>query len=335
MDLHTLLERVGVQPKQPLKANPHISGVCALQPGDAQGLAWCGSPRYKVAAGKSRAAAILVPQNWAVDWPNAVFVSDPQAAFAAVAAEFAQDQRPAEGIHPSACIHPTAQLGEDVRIGPGVVVEADARLGDGVALGAHCYIGAGVSIGERSELYPRVSVHSRAQIGPHALILSGAVIGSRGFGNYHDGQAWRPIPQLGSVQIGSHVEIGANTTIDCGALEDTIIGDNVRIDNQCQIAHNVQIGAQTAIAAQVGIAGSTRIGQGCMIGGQAGISGHIDIADRVILNGGAVVLQSITEPGQYGSGTPLLPVGAFRRLLVLLRRLEPRLKALEKAVQRG
>lgn len=335
MDLHTLLERVGVQPTQVLQANPEISGVCALQPGDAQGLAWCGSPRYKDAAQRSQAGAILVPQSWSVDWPNAVFVSDPQAAFAAVAAEFAQDQRPPLGIHPSACVHASAQLGDQLRIGPGVVIEEGARIGDGVALGAHCTIGPQVSIGAHSELYPRVSVQSRAQVGEHALILSGAVIGSRGFGNYHDGQAWRAIPQLGSVRIGSHVEIGANTTIDCGALEDTVIGDNVRIDNQCQIAHNVQIGAQTAIAAQVGIAGSTRIGQGCMIGGQAGISGHIEIADRVILNGGAVVLQSITEPGQYGSGTPLLAVGGFRRLLVLLRRLEPRLKALEKAVTRG
>lgn len=335
MDLLTLLERVGVQPTRHPQANPDITGVCSLQPGQAQGVAWCGSPRYKDAAQSSQAAAVLVPQNWTVDWSNAVFVADPQAAFAAVAQEFEQDQRPAPGIHPTACIDPTAQLGDGVRVGPGVVIEAQARIGDAVSLGAHCYVGAGVSIGANSDLHPRVTVRSRAQIGERALILSGAVIGSRGFGNYHDGQAWRAIPQVGSVQIGNGVEIGANTTIDCGALEDTVIGDNVRIDNQCQIAHNVQIGAQTAIAAQVGIAGSTRIGQGCMIGGQAGISGHIEIADRVILNGGAVVLQSITESGQYGSGTPLLAVGAFRRLLVLLRRLEPRLKALEKAVSRG
>ena len=335
MQLGALLEAVGAAPQGAVPA-VDIAGVCALAPGQPGALAWCGSADYLEQARASAAGAVLLaPGLDPAGVPGAVAVNAPQAVFAAIAARFAPDDRPPPGVHPSAVIDPSAELGADVRIGPGVVVGAAAQVGEGSSLDAGCVIGAAVRLGAQARVGARVVIAPRCQIGARVLILPGAIIGSRGFGNHHDGRMWREIPQLGSVRIGDDVEIGANTTIDCGALGDTVIGDNVRIDNQCQIAHNVHIGAQTALAAQVGIAGSTHIGAGCMVGGQAGISGHLRIADRVILNGGSVVYQSIAEAGQYGSGSPLLPAPAFRRLIVLLRRLEPRLKTLEKALRRG
>lgn len=331
--LGDLLQQVSVQAEGSL-LDADIAGVCALSPGQPGALAWCGESRWLEAARGSQAAAILVPASLQGELPQGVVVDKPQAVFAEIARLFAPDERPAEGVHPSASIDPTAVLGPGVRIGAQVSVGPGAQIGDASSIGAGSVIGAGVQIGQQADIGPRVVIAARSQIGDRVLILPGAVIGSRGFGNYHDGQRWRDIPQLGRVRIGHDVEIGANTSIDCGALDDTVIGDNVRIDNLCQIAHNVQIGPQTAIAAQVGIAGSTRIGAGCMLGGQVGVNGHIDICDRVIVSGGSNVLQSVSEPGVYGSGSPLLPVGSFRRLMALLRRLEGRLKSLEKG-QRG
>ncbi|MEN8719070.1 MAG: UDP-3-O-(3-hydroxymyristoyl)glucosamine N-acyltransferase [Oceanococcaceae bacterium] len=314
-------------------ADREIAGVCALTPGEPDALAWCGSVRLAEQARQSRAAVILVPPDLADLVPQAVPVPHPQAVFSGVAAAFAPDDRPAEGIHPSAVIDAKARLGAGVRIGPLVSVAADAEIGGGVSLGAGTVVGRGVRIGEDSRIGARVVIEPRSQIGARALILPGAVIGSRGFGNYHDGSGWKEIPQLGRAVLGDDVEVGANATIDCGALGDTVIGDNVRIDNLCQVAHNVHIGAQTALAAQVGVAGSTTIGKGCMLGGQAGVNGHIRITDGVIISGGSAVLQNVDQPGQYGSGSPLLAAGPFRRLMVLLRQLEPRLKSVEKALR--
>lgn len=316
-------------------ANENIHGVCELSPGIVGKLAWCGSEKYLEAAAKSQASVILVPSSLHGQIAKGQTVQNPQAVFARVAAQFVPDDRPAIGVHPSAVIDPSATLGRNVRIGPQVTVGKGASLGDGVSLAAGVTIGPEVQIGCDGRVGARTVIEARSVIGERVLVLPGAVIGSRGFGNYHDGSQWHEIPQMGRVVVGDDVEIGANTTIDCGALGDTIIADNVRIDNQCQIAHNVEIGPQTALAAQVGIAGSTKIGAGCMLGGQAGIAGHLRVADRVILNGGTLVYQSIEESGHYGSGVPLLPVGAFRRLVVLLRSLEPRFRRLEKAVKVG
>lgn len=307
-----------------------IHGVCSLVEGDSDCLAFAAGPAQREAVTSSAAGACIVPPALADVVENGLVAAKPQLAFARIAADFAPDDRPAPGIDPSASIHPDAQLGLDVRIGAQCVVEAGAQIGDACALGPGCVVGQDARVGPHSDLAAKVVVGARVQIGARALILPGAVIGSRGFGNAHDGQRWHAIPQLGSVIVGDDVEIGANTCIDRGALGDTVIGDNVRIDNLCQIAHNVQIGPRTALASGVGIAGSTRIGADCMLGGQVGVSGHLQIADRVIVNGGAKVLQSIDSPGQYASGMPLLPVMGWRRLMVVLGRLEPRLKKLER-----
>ncbi len=307
-----------------------IHGVCPLSPGQADCLAFAGEPKYREAAAASQAAAVIVPEALAAVVAHGLIAPHPQLAFARAAALFAADERPEPGIHPSAVVDPSARLGEGLRIGAQCVIGPAAQIADGCALGAGCVIGKEVQIGADADIAAGVRIGDRVRIGARVLILPGAVIGSRGFGNVHDGRRWHAIPQLGTVVIGDDVEIGANTTIDRGALGDTEIGDNVRIDNLCQIAHNVKIGARTALASQVGIAGSTVIGSDCLLGGQVGVNGHIRIADRVIINGGSNVLQSVEQAGQYGSGAPLLPVMAWRRLMATLGRLDPRLKKLER-----
>lgn len=313
-------------------ATQEVSGVCTLQPGVAGQLSFALDRKYRQAVVDSAAAAVIVPPALADEVSGNVLVAEqPLLAFARVAALFAPDDRPDAGIDPTASIHPSARLGDQVRVGAHCVIGARARIGANSALGAGCVVGRDAQIGAAADIAPNVVIADRVRIGDRALILAGAVIGSRGFGNVRDAGRWEAIPQLGSVVIGDDVEIGANTTIDRGALGDTLIADNVRIDNLCQIAHNVRIGERTALASGVGVAGSAVIGRDCMLGGQVGVNGHIEIADGVIVSGGSKVLQSITQPGQYASGTPVLPAMAWRRLMAVLTRLEPRLKKLERS----
>lgn len=328
LTLGDIAERLGLECRG--DAARIITGVCALSPGQPDCLAFAGHARLADALSSTAAEAVIVPAALAEATPHALIASNPQLAFAQAAALFAPDDRPDEGIAASAVVHPDAQLGASVRLGPGCVIGARAQIGAGASLGAGCVVGRDACIGEAADIGPRVTIGDRVEIGARALILPGAVIGSRGFGNAHDGQRWHAIPQMGTVRIGDDVEIGANTTIDRGALGDTVIEDNVRIDNLCQIAHNVHIGAHTALASGVGIAGSTVVGRNCMLGGQVGLNGHIRIADGVIINGGSKVLQDVDQPGQYASGTPLMPAMAWRRFMAVMNRLETRLKALER-----
>lgn len=308
-----------------------VEGVCPLSPGRAGHLAYASDPSQAEAVRGSAAGVLLVSPALREALPGpGLIAKNPLLVFAGIAGAFAPDDRPPAGVHPSAQIDAAARLGPDVRIGAGCVVEAGVSLGAGSALGAGCVLGADAQIGEGADIGANVIIGPRVRIGARALILPGAVIGSRGFGNVHDGRQWHAVPQLGSVSIGDDVEIGANTTIDRGALGDTVIEDNVRIDNLCQIAHNVRIGAGSALAAQVGVAGSTVIGRGCLLGGKAGINGHIRLADGVIVSGGTTVFQSIDKAGQYASALPAMPAMAWRRLAVLLKSLEQRLKSLER-----
>ena len=326
-----------------LEASDHadlvINGVCALQPGQPGCIAFAqGKKLAEAVSGSDAAAVILTPELAAqvqalavVGMPVLLLAAKPQLAFVQVAGLFAADDRPDLGIHPTASVHPSASLGKDLRIGPNCSIAANASIGDGSSLGAGCVVGRDAKIGPNADIASNVTIADRVQIGARALILPGAVIGSRGFGNAHDGQRWHAVPQIGTVIVGDDVEIGANTAIDRGALGDTVIEDNVRIDNLCQIAHNVHIGKRTAIASGVGIAGSARIGQDCMLGGQVGVNGHISICDGAVINGGSKVLQSVEAPGQYASGVPLMPAMAWRRFMALVNRLEGRLKALERS----
>ena len=225
---------------------------------------------------------------------------------------WAAKTRPAHavGVHASAVVDPAAVIGAGVSIGPLAVVEAGAVIDEGAVIGAQCFVGRGAGVGAHTRLAPRVVLGSGCRIGARGIVHSGVVMGADGFGFAPVQGRWEKIEQLGAVRIGDDVEIGANTCIDRGALDDTVIEDGVKMDNQIQIAHNVKIGANTAIAACVGIAGSAIIGRNCAIGGAAMLRGHIVIADNVSISAGTLVQKEILEPGEY---TGVYPFTTFRR----------------------
>jgi UDP-3-O-[3-hydroxymyristoyl] glucosamine N-acyltransferase len=236
------------------------------------------------------------------------------------------------GIHPSAVIDPSARIAASATVGAYCVIGADVVIGENTVLGAHCVVGAGCIIGARSFFHANVTLYHHVVLGNNVVIHGGAVIGADGFGFAPDGQRWQKIHQLGGVVIGDNVDIGANTCIDRGALDDTVIGNNVIIDNLVQIAHNVKIGNGTAIAACVGIAGSTEIGQHCTIAGAVGIVGHLRIADRVHITAKSLVTGSISKSGSYSSGTALTETKAWRKNAVRFSQLDAlfqRVRALE------
>ncbi len=313
-----------------------IHGVCALSPGEPGKLAFVSDVRYRAAMATTLAAAVVVGKR---DAPHlttpGLLARDPYLAFARIARLFDPSRQFTPGIDPTAVIAADAVIGAGSRIEARVVIEAGAVIGAGSRIGCGSVVRAGAVLGEGARLEAAVIIGEGVRIGARVLIQPGAVIGSRGFGNARgpDGR-WEEVPQLGGVLIGDDVEIGANTTIDRGALGDTVIENGVKLDNQIQIAHNCHIGEHTAIAACTGIAGSTRIGKRCMIGGAAGIGGHLIICDDVMLHGLAMVTGHITEPGVYGSGLPLAPAGEWRKTVARVRRLDKldaRIKRLEAA----
>jgi UDP-3-O-[3-hydroxymyristoyl] glucosamine N-acyltransferase len=260
----------------------------------------------------------------------------------ALAATLLHPQEPVVGgIHRSAVVDPSASVDPSAAIGPMVVIESDVWIGPRVFVGPGSIVGAGVEIGEDSRLMARVTLCAGTRVGKRALIFPGAVIGRPGFGFAKDGERWVRIPQVGRAVLGDDVEIGANTTVDRGAIEDTVIGDGVKLDNQIQIGHNVRIGEHSAMASNCGISGSTRIGRCCTIAGAVGMAGHLTIGDHVHFTGMAMVTRSFTEVGSYSSGIPAMPsaewrrnVARFRHLDELTRRvkqLEARLAALDVA----
>lgn len=323
--LGALAERHGLE----LRGDPSalIEGVCALAPGQPGRLGFCADPKLRRQLASSKAAAIVLSDRDAASFSgNALIATDPAVAFAGIAREFDRAEAFAAVIHPAASVDPAAQIGEGCGVAPGAVIEADAVIGAGSYIGPNCVVGRAAVIGAGSRLEANVYIAPDTRIGMRARVLPGAVIGGRGFGLARTKAGWIEVPQLGRVVIGNDVEVGANTTIDRGALDDTVIEDGVKLDNQIQVAHNCRIGAGTAIAACVGIAGSTTIGRHCLIGGAAVIGGHIEIADNVLLFGHAMVTKSITVSGQYGSGIPAQPAREWRREVARIRRL-PRLDA--------
>jgi len=281
------------------------------------------SARYTDQLVDSRAGAVIVPAALAGHVSGNYLISDnPYASYAQASWLLSPENKPPAGVATTACIDPTAKVSSGASIGEHCVIGARACVADGVIVGAQCVIGANVSVGAHTRLFPRVNVYENCHIGEQGRIQSGAVIGSEGFGFAYD-NGWQAIHQTGRVVIGNNVHIGANTTIDRGAIEDTVIADGVLLDNQIQIAHNVRIGENTAIAGCVGIAGSTRIGANCQIGGACNIIGHLEIVDNVVLNATSYVTQSIKAPGRYGSGMPLQTNGEWKHeLLKRIRRLE-------------
>ena len=312
-----------------------IRGVCTLTPGKPGCIGFLSNPRYRPQLADTSAAAVIVsPRD--VDSLGArpgLIAKDPYLAYARIAREFDPDRQFQPGRAPSAVVAADARIGAGCYLGPQVVIESGVRIGDGSYLGPGCHIGRDAVLGECVRLTAGVHIGARVRLGARVVVQPGAVIGGRGFGNARGPQGWEEVPQLGSVVIGDDVEIGANTCIDRGALDDTVIESGVRLDNLIQIAHNCHIGAHTAIAACTGIAGSTRIGARCMIGGAVGIAGHLEIADDVVILGRAMVVGSIREKGVYGSGLPLDDAREWRKTVARVRRLgklEQRLKTLER-----
>jgi UDP-3-O-[3-hydroxymyristoyl] glucosamine N-acyltransferase len=268
---------------------------------------------------------------------NALVVADPYVAYAKVAQALDTTPAPAApGIAPSAVVSSEASLGENVSVGANAVIEAGAELGDNVIVGAGCFIGKGAKLGRNTKLWANVSIYHDVVLGDDCLVQSSTVIGSDGFGYANEKGEWVKIPQVGTVRIGNRVEIGACTTIDRGALDDTIIEDNVIIDNQMQIAHNVHIGYGTAMAGGTIVAGSTKIGKYCQIGGASVLNGHIEIADGVIVTGMGMVMRSLPEKGIYSSGIPLQTNKEWRKTATRVHRIDEmnkRLKAVEKLLE--
>ncbi|HRX70834.1 MAG: UDP-3-O-(3-hydroxymyristoyl)glucosamine N-acyltransferase [Candidatus Competibacteraceae bacterium] len=316
-----------------------ITGVASLDSAETGQLSFLIHSRYRHYLPATRAAAVIVSPRDAAACPAPALIADnPHIAYARAAALFEPVAEPQTGVHSTAWVDSRARIAKNVWIGPHCVVEAGATIETGVSVGPHCVIGEQALIGAASRLMARVTVCHRVRLGRRVLVHPGAVIGSDGFGLAleQDGR-WLRVPQLGSVRIGDDVEIGANTTIDRGALEDTVIEDGVKLDNQIQIAHNVHIGAHSALAGCVGIAGSARIGRHCMLGGGVGVAGHLTIADRVQVTGMSLVAQSITQSGVYSSGLAVEPNRLWNRISARLRRLDElfrRLTALEKTIKR-
>jgi UDP-3-O-[3-hydroxymyristoyl] glucosamine N-acyltransferase len=283
-----------------------------------------------------KASAVILPEQLAENFDGAVLVVDnPYLAFAKLSHFFDKTPKRNASIHPSAVISESAQLASDVYVGPNVVIEEGAVIGAGTHLMANVVIGANASIGEKCRFYPGVTVYHEVVIGNQVVIQAGSVIGSDGFGYANDKGEWHKIAQIGSVIIGNRVEIGASTTIDRGAIEDTIIEDNVILDNQIQIAHNVKIGYGTAMAGCSAVAGSAEIGKYCVIGGGSCIAGHIKIADGTQMTGMSAITGNITKPGVYSSGTGYQEIKQWRKSVIRYRQLDDmarKVKQLEKQI---
>ncbi|TKI05895.1 UDP-3-O-(3-hydroxymyristoyl)glucosamine N-acyltransferase [Martelella alba] len=311
-----------------------ITGIASMGSAKAGQITFLADSHFREKLASCQASAVVLAAD---DLPfcrsAALVVANPYLAYARMAQLMDTTPSPAEHIAPGAVIDPTARLGERVAIGANAVIESGVELGDDVVIGPGCFIGKNTQIGSGTRLWANVTLYHDIRVGEHCLIQSGTVIGADGFGYANDRGTWIKIPQLGTVRIGDRVEIGACTTIDRGALDDTVIGNGVIIDNQCQIAHNVTIGDNTAVAGGVIMAGSLRIGRYCMIGGASVINGHMEICDKVTVTGMGMVMRPITEPGVYSSGVPLQPNKVWRKtaaLVMNISEMNRRLKAIER-----
>lgn len=289
-----------------------IDGVATLSAAGPGQVAFLANSKYRKYLAGTRAGAVILAAEDADDCPVAsIVVADPYLAYAHIAA-FLHPAEVPTGTHASA------------------VVDPSARIGEGVSIGPLCVVGANVEIGAGSRLIANVTIMHGCTLGERVLVHAGAVIGADGFGIARDGERWVKVPQLGAVRIGDDCEIGANTTVDRGALEDTVLEEGVKLDDQVMVAHNVHIGAHTVVAGCVGIAGSTRIGKRCMIAGAAGISGHLNICDDVMIMAMSMVTSDIHEPGQYAGGLPLDTLANWRRNGARFRTLDELFKRVRK-----
>ena len=339
--LGKLVERLGGQLIG--DADIEVVGIAPLSDADASHITFLSNPKLTAQAAQTKAAALIVSpvDDAAVSstYKGARIVTDNPYAYFAKAAQLFAEALAAPiipGIHPTATIDPTARVAPSACIGPNVVIEADAIIDEHAVIDAGCFIGRAARVGVSTHFYARVVFHAGCEIGERGIIHSGAVIGADGFGFANDRGVWVKIPQAGRVVIGHDVEIGANTTIDRGALDDTVIEDGVKLDNQIQIGHNCHIGAHTAMAGCVGVAGSAKIGKHCTFGGAAMIQGHLTIVDNVHISGASMVPRSILEPGHYTGIYPLAKHAEWEKSAVIVRNLSAmreKIRALEKKIK--
>jgi UDP-3-O-[3-hydroxymyristoyl] glucosamine N-acyltransferase len=300
-----------------------IHGVGTLEGAGAGQLAFLANPSYRRQLPAARAAAVVLREADAKASPVACLVAqDPYAAFARIAALFDATPAPTPGVHASAVVESGARVDPSACIGALCFVAAGAHVGSGAVLGPGCVVGEGCEVGPGCVLVARVTLVARVRLGNRVRVHPGAVLGAEGFGLAMAEGRWLKVPQLGGVLVGDDCEIGANTTIDRGAIEDTVLEEDVRLDNQIQIGHNVRIGAHTAMAGCVAVAGSTRIGRYCLIGGGAGFVGHIEVGDRVTVGARSLVTHSLAGPGEYSSGTPLQTTREWRRNAARFKQLD-------------
>ncbi|WP_373099089.1 MULTISPECIES: UDP-3-O-(3-hydroxymyristoyl)glucosamine N-acyltransferase [Pasteurellaceae] len=332
--LKELAEQIGATVRG--NADVVVESIAPLDKAGEKQLTFISNVKFRELLSQSQAGILIVSESdveFCAAHSNLLIVKDPYVAYAVLAQYMDTTPKAATDIAPSAVISPAASLGKNVCVGANSVIEAGVVLEDDVIIGAGCFVGKNARIGRGTQLWANASVYHEVQIGRHCLIQSGAVIGADGFGYANDRGRWIKIPQTGTVIIGNHVEIGACTCIDRGALDATVIEDNVIIDNLCQIAHNVHIGTGTAVAGGVIMAGSLKVGRYCLIGGASVLNGHMEICDKVTVTGMGMVMRPITEPGVYSSGIPLQPNKAWRKTAALtldIDKMNKRLKAVEK-----
>jgi UDP-3-O-[3-hydroxymyristoyl] glucosamine N-acyltransferase len=320
-----------------LRGDPQarVERVATLANADAHALAFLANPRYRPQLAATRAAAVVLDAGSAADCPtHMLLAANPYATYARIAAILHPEPPAAPGVHATALVAASARLDPSAQVGAFASIGEHAVIGARCVVGPHCVLEPRVTLADDVRLTARVTVCRGVQVGARSVLHPGAVIGADGFGYAPERGTWLKVPQLGTVRIGADVEIGCNTAVDRGAIEDTVIEDGVKLDNVIQIGHNVRIGAHTAIAACTGVSGSTVIGKRCMIGGHVGIAGHLTIGDDIVITGFSAVSHSITSAGVYSSTLPTEEAHVWRRMVARFKRLgfyETRLRNVERA----
>lgn len=311
-----------------------VSSVATLSNAVPASVSFLSNSAYKKQLSSTQAAAVILSAKDAADCPVASLISDnPYACYARVAALLYPNQALRAGVHASAVVDASASVAASAQIDALAFIGARTTIGENSYVGPGTVIGPDCTIGDNCRFIANVTLPRNVSIGERGIFHPGAVIGGDGFGNAMTPEGWIKVPQVGGVRIGDDVEIGSNTCVDCGAVDDTVIENGVRIDNMCQISHNAHIGEHTAFAGHSGVSGSTTVGKRCMFGGQSGAAGHLNICDDVIVAARGMILKNISEPGMYASGFPSEKIGAWNKKVARVRRLEglyERVKKLEK-----
>jgi UDP-3-O-[3-hydroxymyristoyl] glucosamine N-acyltransferase len=320
-----------------LRGDPdvRVDSIASLAAAHAGAVTFLANPKLRPVLETTKATAVVLDKRSADACPVAALVAaNPHATFARIATLLYPRPVAPAGVHPTAVVSPEAKVDPTAHVGPFVVIGPNAVIGARASLGPHSIVEEGVVVGEDVRLVARVTLCHHVQVGARSVLQPGAVIGADGFGFANDSGRWLAVPQVGNVILGPDVEIGCNTTIDRGAIGDTVLEEGVKLDNQIQIGHNCYIGAHSAMAACVGLSGSVTVGKRCMIGGMAGIVGHLSICDDVAVTGLTMVSRSITRPGVYSGGIPAEDARTWRRIVGRLKRIDSmasRIGALERA----